>query len=149
MLSYDDQYLYLAGYVPRDPGVVADGVQYAGRTHDADLHQFDRITVAFDVDRDYSSWYRFEIDQRGWTREALWDDERWNPDWFVAAAAEGSEWRVEAAIPWQALVPSAPQRGTIWAAGLSRVIPAVGLESWTHPATLDPRGETFGLVQFD
>ncbi|MCA9055736.1 MAG: hypothetical protein KDA75_17980, partial [Planctomycetaceae bacterium] len=149
MLSYDDKYLYLAGSVPRSPTGTTTPVKYAGRQHDTDLATFDRLRFAFDIDRDYTTWYRFDVDQRGATSEALWDDSHWNPQWFVAADAGPEHWRIEVAIPLEELTPKPPSRGDVWAAGITRVIPAEAIQGWTHPARLEPQGETFGLVQFD
>jgi hypothetical protein len=53
------------------------------------------------------------------------------------------------AIPLDELTPLAPQRGTAWALGITRIIPAVGVESWTLPASATPRPENFGLLRFD
>lgn len=148
-LSYDEQHLYWLAIVPRAVGLPVEPVQLAGREYDATLTGHDRLSLAFDVDRDYATWYRFEVDQRGWTREALCDEQGWNPQWYVAADGDAAEWRVEAAIPWTALTPTPPVRGTVWAADLTRIAPTVALEAWTHPAGVSPRGETFGLVQFE
>lgn len=149
MLAYDDHYLYLAASVPRHAGVPVVPVQTAGRTHDADLATHDRLRFAFDVDRDYATWYQFEVDQRGAVRESLGDDVAWNPKWYVAADADPDHWRIEAAVPWERLVPAPPRRGAIWAAGLTRMIPAVGVQTWTAADGETVRPETFGLLQFD
>lgn len=149
MLAYDERFLYFAVSVPRSDSVRTDMVQLAGRTHDADLASFDRVSLSFDVDRDYSTFYRFDVDQRGWTRDVLWEDVRWNPQWYVAADADNRYWRIESAIPWEELAAAPPARGTVWAAGFHRIIPLQGIQSWTHPASETPRGETFGLVRFE
>ena len=149
MLSYDAEYLYVALSIPRSPAVRADLPADTGRTHDADLTGFDRIQLPLDIDRDYATWYELEIDQRGFTADRCWGDQAWNPRWFVAAAGDEHYWRVEAAIPFSELMPQAPQRKAVWALGLVRTIPAVGIESWTQPAAARPRPETFGLLRFD
>jgi len=149
MLSYDGSFLYLAASIPRVAGTPDDAPVLAGRTHDADLANFDRVNLFIDVDRDYATYYELNIDQRGWTREACWGDESWNPQWYVAMTADKTHWRVEAAIPFAQLAPRPPRPGAAWAVGINRVIPAVGLESWTQPASKVPRPETFGLIRFD
>ncbi|MBW3539234.1 MAG: hypothetical protein KY476_03110 [Planctomycetes bacterium] len=148
LFSYDAEYLYLAASVPRDADAPADKPQLAGRRHDADLSPFDRIAFDFDIDRDYATWYRFEVDQRGWTAERCWDDATWNPIWHVAAEADESHWRIEAAIPLAELLPEPPIRGSVWSLGVVRTIPAVRLESWTAPPSSQPRPESFGLLRF-
>jgi hypothetical protein len=63
--------------------------------------------------------------------------------------ADDREWRVEMAIPFEPLVASSPVSGDTWAAGISRVTPTVGVESWTHPGGSRPRPEGFGLLRFE
>ena len=149
MLAHDADFLYVGISVPRLPGGPLDPPQTKGRLHDADLSRHDRITLCLDVDRDYTTWYEFHIDQRGWTFESCWEDRRWNPKWYVATSAEDSHWRVEAAIPWTELTPTAPQPGTLWSAAVSRTTPTVGTQSWVHPTTIRPRPSSFGLVRFE
>jgi photosystem II stability/assembly factor-like uncharacterized protein len=149
MLSYDDEYLYFAASIPRDPDAPDVKPIMAGRTHDADLRDYDRIGLFLDVDRDYATYYALEIDQRSRTHDACWDDASWNPKWFVAVEADKLRWRIEAAIPFEELTPVRPVKNTVWALGLLRTVPAVRLESWTHPAAARPRPETFGLLRFD
>ncbi len=149
MLLYDDRFLYLAGSLPRMERQSPDVPQHAGRAHDADLALHDRLSFQFDTDRDYNTFYRFDVDQRGWTSEACWDAAGWNPKWFVAAYGDNQVWRFEAAIPWEELVPTPPTPGTFWATGLTRVIPNVGLQGWNHPLTETPAPQTFGLMKFE
>lgn len=149
MFAYDQQFLYVALSVPRAEGARRDGVQQKGRLHDADLSRHDRISIRLDIDRDYATWYEFQVDQRGWTAESCWEDRRWNPKWFVAAEGDQADWRVEAAIPWSELVPVPPQRGSIYGVSVLRTIPTVGLQSWTHPATVQPQPASFGLLKFE
>ncbi len=149
MMAYDDRFLYVAASVPRVAGVSDERPQLAGREYDADLHSFDRLGFCFDIDRDYATYYRFEVDQRGWTRDALWEDQRWNPRWYVAADADGRGWRVEIAIPLEELMDHPPRKGDVWSGGVTRVIPARGVQSWTQPAGETVRAETFGLILFD
>ena len=47
------------------------------------------------------------------------------------------------------LVPGPPVKKGVWAVGIVRTMPAVGLQSWTHPAGSRPRPESFGLLRFD
>ena len=149
MLCYDANYLYFAAGIERFPGTATDRPMLPGRTHDAHLTSFDRVGLYLDVDRDYATYYSLMIDQRGWTADACWEDASWNPKWHVAADADATHWRVEAAIPLSELVPNAPTKNHVWAVGIVRTIPAVGVESWSHPAGSEPRPESFGLIRFD
>lgn len=149
MLCYDAKYLYVAGNAPRSSGLAVDPPSYAGRPYDGDLEPFDRISLALDVNRDYASFYRFDVDQRGWTRDACWVSQEWNPKWHVAANADERYWRVEIAIPWEELVPAPPQRGTAWAMGAMRTMPGVGRQAWQWPASDEFRTDAFGLLRFE
>jgi hypothetical protein len=149
LFAYDDEFLYLAAKVPRAEGPPKDNPQTKGRQHDADLSRHDRLCIRLDLDRDYTTWYEFQIDQRGLTAESCWEDRRWNPNWYVAAEADTSIWRVEAAIPWREMTPLPPRRGSIYGVSILRTIPSVGLQSWTQPATTKLQPSSFGLLKFD
>ncbi|RLS55739.1 MAG: hypothetical protein DWH91_08545 [Planctomycetota bacterium] len=149
LMLYDDRFLYLAGTMPRQTGLSLAPSQQAGRTHDADLNAYDRISFALDTDRDYNTFYRLDVDQRGHTRDACWEFSGWNPKWYVASAGDDQVWRFEAAIPWTELAPAAPQPSTFWAIGITRTLPTVGLQGWNHPVTETPSPQTFGLLRFE
>ncbi len=150
MISCDAQFLYFAARLPRVAGVRTDGRDMGVvRRHDDELADFDRVVLSLDIDRDYVTYFNFEIDQRGCTSEACWHDTSWNPRWLVAVAGDEKEWRLEVAIPLEEITPVVPQQGMAWAIGVTRIIPAVGLESWTHPAGVVPKPESFGLLRFD
>jgi photosystem II stability/assembly factor-like uncharacterized protein len=149
MLCHDDEYLYLAGSVPRAAGVRRDGPA-AERHYDDDLADFDRITFHLDTDRDRVTYFSITVDQRGCTNEACWQDRSWNPPGcFVKVDADERQWRLEAAIPFAELSSHPPARGAAWGVGVVRTIPAVGWQGWTSPTGEKPRPETFGLVRFD
>jgi hypothetical protein len=164
MLSHDDQFLYIAATLPRDSkskflsrveaerGNLSSAntqptVQFEGRTHDADLTGFDRLEISLDTDRDYSTAYEIEIDERGQVRESCWEDTTWNPEMWVHVDSEPTRWRIEMAIPFNALGPSAPKRQAAWAVSIVRTIPATGWQAWPKSA-VDGHGESKGLVQF-
>ncbi|NOX54993.1 MAG: hypothetical protein GXP27_11270 [Planctomycetes bacterium] len=148
-LARDDQFLYFAAVLPRVKGVPIERPQYEGRRHDADLTQHDRVSLYLDLDRDYSTYYAIHIDQRGWVAESCWQDTGWNPQCYIAVDGDRRQWRVEMALPLTELAPTVPRRQTVWAVGVVRTIPGVGLQSWTPEAGLAPRPESFGLVEFD
>jgi hypothetical protein len=149
MLCYDAEFLYLAASLPRAKGVRTDGAVEGERRHDEDVADFDRVMFSLDVDRDYVTYYNFTVDQRGCTAESCWEDPSWNPRWLVAVGGDKTHWRLEAAIPLEELTPLVPQSGSAWAIGITRIIPAVGIESWTHPSSASPRAENFGILRFD
>jgi hypothetical protein len=148
-VCYDDEYLFLSASLPRASGMPADGPIERERRHDEDLANFDRVIFSLDVDRDYVTAFSFAVDQRGCTAESCWNDASWNPQWFVAVAGDETHWQLEAAIPLGELTPQPPQRGAGWAVGITRIIPAIGVESWPQPATPVPRPENSGILRFD
>lgn len=149
LLCYDTEFLYLGGIVPRVPGTTATPIELAGRQHDADLRGQDQLTLLLDVDRDYTTYYRLQVDQRGWTAEDCWGDTTWNPKWYVAASGDDDYWRVEIAIPWEELTPKPPTSGNAWAIQAWRTIPGMGVQTWTEPAASIPRLETGGILRFE
>jgi tetratricopeptide (TPR) repeat protein len=130
----------------------ADGeekTKTAQRRRDSDLSARDRVDLLIDIDRDYSTYYQFTVDHRGWTAESCFGDSSWNPDWFVASRENEETWTVEYAIPLEEIVEKLPQPREVWAIGIQRVYPGVGFQSWTTPASTDIRPEGFGYLIFD
>jgi photosystem II stability/assembly factor-like uncharacterized protein len=148
LTAHDAQYLYFAISVPRERGVRTDGAVGLGRKHDQDLSPFDRVALCLDVDRDFVTWYTIEIDQRGCVAESCSGDSAWNPTMYIATDADDERWRIEGAIRFSELVPRPPQAGEQWNLAILRTVPAVRLESWSHPAAVRPRPETFGVLRF-
>ncbi|OYW11390.1 MAG: hypothetical protein B7Z55_19380 [Planctomycetales bacterium 12-60-4] len=148
MFAYDDEYLYVAAVVKRT-SPAADVQQDVGdREYDADLTGHDRIGLAFDVDRDYSTWYELEVDHRGQTADRCWEDRSWNPKWYVARDAHADRWQMELAIPWAELTPAAPHVREVWGVSVVRTLPYAGYHGWTDPAVWPPSWESFGLLRF-
>jgi len=150
LCTYDSHYLYLAANVPRVVSLKqSDKENESRRPRDADLSRFDRVSIHLDLDRDYATWFTLSVDQRGWTADSCWGDTSWNPKWYVAADSGHKTWRFEAAIPLKELTPYPLKRRDLWAVGIVRTVPALGVQSWTHPAEKRPQPETFGLLRFD
>jgi photosystem II stability/assembly factor-like uncharacterized protein len=178
MLSHDDQFLYIAATLPRSttrpqfspdktprlPGgarVRGDQnsfagrsannqpvVQFEGRTHDADLSGFDRLKISLDTDRDYSTAYEIEIDERGQVRESCWEDSTWNPEMWVHVDSEPTRWRIEMAIPFSELGPQAPRRQDAWAVSVTRTVPGVEWQAWPSLSRSQGPDAEAGLIQF-
>ncbi len=148
MFSYDAQFLYIAASLPIEEGLPTDGPQHGGRTHDADLGLFDQLKFQFDVDRDYATYYEFEINQTGACREACWESQAYDPEWFICTKRDHSNWRVEAAIPLDHLVPVESVSGSIWAIGVTRIMPGIAAQSWTNSGAESPNAPLFGLLRF-
>jgi photosystem II stability/assembly factor-like uncharacterized protein len=146
LMTYDERYLYIGLTCAHPAGKKAEPV--AKRTRDADLAGRDRVDILLDVDRDYQTYYRFQIDHRGALAEDCWGDKTWNPKYHVAFVATDAGWTAEIAIPIFELTGERPAHGKSWAVNVSRVVPGLGLQSWSGPADTDPRPEGMGLLQF-
>jgi hypothetical protein len=145
-LAYDQEYLYLAVRCKHPVGKQVAPVQ--ARPRDADLRAFDRVSLLLDLDRDYSTYFRLEIDQRGCVCEDCWGDRSWNPKWFVAIHSAEDCWQVEAAIPLQELTSHRVAENTAWACNVVRTLPGRGVQAMSLPADVEPRPEGMGLMLF-
>lgn len=149
LMSYDREYLYIAASIPMKAGMEYPAAPDTGRVYDADLKMQDRLSFAFDIDRDYTTYYALDVDHRGWTRDRCWIDQSWNPRWYVAREKDQQTWRTEIAIPLKELVPATQLKRTTWGFSVVRILPAFGLEGWNHPLATEPRPDTFGLMRFE
>ena len=146
MFTYDAQYLYIAVKCDHPTGKKVESV--AKRTRDADLTGHDRVDILLDMDRDYQTYYRFQVDHRGCLAEDCWGDKTWNPKYHVAFNATDTGWTAEIAIPLVELTGERPAHGKSWAVNVSRVVPGQGIQAWNGPADNDPRPEGMGILQF-
>jgi photosystem II stability/assembly factor-like uncharacterized protein len=146
LFGYDNEFLYVAVQCSHPQGKQVPAV--TKRTRDADLRGFDRVNILLDLDRDYQTYFRFQVDQRGCVAEDCWGDLTWNPRWFVAVNAEETGWTAEIAIPLAELTGDSLTPGKVWACNVTRVVPGKGLQTWSGPADVEPRPEGMGLLQF-
>ena len=147
MLAFDREYLYIAVRCkhPEDRFVAP----VKKRKRDDDLRAFDRVSLLLDLDRDYATYYRLEIDQRGCLAEDCWGDRTWNPRWFVAMKSDKTGWCAEAAIPLAELTGERVTPGKAW--GCNIVPRAAGPRRASRcrcPADVDPRPEGLGILLF-
>jgi photosystem II stability/assembly factor-like uncharacterized protein len=148
-LAYDKEFLYLALRCSHPAAAHIEPTP--GRKHDEDLRAFDRVSLMLDLDRDYSTCFHFQIDQRGHVAEDCWGDKTWNPSWFVAIHSESTMWTIEAAIPLVALSGDAVSGGKVWAFNVVRTIPGQGVQGFSLPADVPEislRPEGMGLLMF-
>ena len=144
--AYDDRFLYVA--VSCSHPASQNVTPAAKRDRDADLRGHDRVDILLDMDRDYQTYYRFQIDHRGCLAEDCWGDRSWNPKYFVAFQPTETGWTAEYAIPLVELTGDRPSHGKTWAVNVSRVVPGKGMQAWSGPADSEPRPEGMGLLQF-
>jgi hypothetical protein len=145
-LAYDKEFLYLALRCRHPEGRHVAPVKV--RPHDADLRPYDRVSVLLDLDRDYSTYFHLQVDQRGCVCEDCWGDRSWNPHWYVAVHSEPTSWQIEAAIPLVELTGDPVTLGKAWACNISRIVPGKGVQAFSLPADVQPRPEGMGLLIF-
>lgn len=148
MMTYDYEYLYLAGSIPHHPQMIPRPAEMSGRSHDAARNDLDQIRFHFDTDRDYATSYSFHIDQTGATAEALWDLRHWNPEWFVAASSNAESWQFEAAIPLAELVENTSLSRVTWAFSIVRVIPGHNIQGTMENFSTEPTPDDYNLMRF-
>lgn len=155
--AYDADYLYFSVESEQAPHV-GYPVDASPRPHDASLAGRDRVRLLLDVDRDFVTWYELDVDSRGFTGDRCLGDAHWNPEWYVASqvdqarrdmAGERLTWRIEAAIPWTALAPVAPQSRDAWAMAVERIIPGHGFQTVAGPPGVQPVPENGALLVFE
>lgn len=146
MFAFDQEFLYVALKCQHPAGQNVAPVK--PRTRDAELEPFDRVGILLDLDRDYSTYYHLEVDQRGCVRDSCWGDANWNPRWFVAVHSTDTCWQIEAAIPLAELTGERITQDTAWAFNLVRTLPGRGVQSWSLPADVRPRPEGMSLLLF-
>ena len=144
--AYDAQFIYIAVSCSHPAGQSVPPA--AKRERDADLKGHDRVDILLDMDRDYQTYYRFQIDHRGCLAEDCWGDKSWNPKYFVAFNPSETGWTAEIAIPIVELTGDKPSTGRTWAANATRVVPGKGVQAWSTPTDGEPRPEGMGLLQF-
>jgi photosystem II stability/assembly factor-like uncharacterized protein len=145
-LAHDEEFLYLALRCKHPPGRRVEPVKV--RPHDADVRPYDRVSLLIDVDRDYSTYFQLQVDQRGCVCDDCWGDLTWNPRWFVAVHSEADCWQIEAAIPLAELTGDRVSIGTTWACNVVRTLPGRGVQAFSTPADVQPRPEGMGLLLF-
>lgn len=152
-LACDSEFLYLAVRCREAPDV---DYRRGGSTRpqQADLSADDRIDLLISPDRDYATYYRISIDHRGWVNSGCWNGAPWQPVCYIAAGEHDRNWTIEAAIPWDQIVARSPigrggARSEPWAVNIQRIVPSVGFQSWSAPASAQIRTEGMGLLMFD
>lgn len=145
-LAHDKEYLYLALRCQHPAERHVPPVKV--RPRDADLRPYDRVSLLLDLDRDYNTYFHFQVDQRGCVCEDCWGDLSWNPRWFVAARSDATGWQVEAAIPLSELSGEPVTIGRAWACNVVRILPGRGVQAFSTPADVQPRPEGMGLLLF-
>ena len=145
-LAYDSEYAYIALSCTHPAERHVAPVEK--RSRDADLRAFDRVSFMLDLDRDYQTYFHWQIDQRGAVAEDCWGDRTWNPRWLVGHRSTPTGWSAELAIPLTEITGDAVPLGKAWCMNIVRVLPGRGLQAFSQPADVTPRPEGMGLVIF-
>lgn len=138
--AHDGEFLYLSsrcatiGRLSTNAGVQEQvGVSNSGRKHDENLANTDHISIKFDIDRDYATWFEFQIDQDGNIGDWFCDLKTWDPNWYVTTSKSDNCWSMEAAIPLKELLLTDslndPSIRPSWNVAITRHIPSYGVES--------------------
>jgi photosystem II stability/assembly factor-like uncharacterized protein len=145
-LAYDAEYLYVALSCrhPADRHVAP----VEKRVRDADLRAFDRVSLMLDLDRDYQTYFHWQIDQRGAVAEDCWGDHTWSPRWLVAHKSTADGWSAELALPLAEITGDTVPLGKAWCLNVVRILPGRGMQAFSQPADVTPRPEGMGLVIF-
>ena len=146
--AWDDQFLFVAATCARSPESDRDP-RSTPRQRDVDLSDRDRLTLCLDIDRDYATYWKLTIDERGWANDSLNHDRSWNPKWFFDTSTDHLSWSVEVAIPWDQITPEPPQPGESWAIRVDRLIPGVGRQEWGQSEQRQPERQQVGLLIFE
>ena len=144
-IAKDSDYLYLAVHSPKRSDIQYDPMRKQ-RPRDADLSARDRVRVNLDINRDYTSWWSFTFDHRGWTNDRLMGDPSWDPKYYVAMKADERVWVIEAAIPLDSLAPAEYRDSTYWAIGVERIVPETHVERWNSANTAAPPANLQGIL---
>ncbi len=148
-ISHDQDFLYVGIVCSHPEGAEATPAKV--RLRDQDMRNRDRVSVMFDLDRDYGTCFHFQIDATGCVAEDCWGDKTWDPKWFVAVWHEPTRWTVEAAIPRVALTSDHLIPNKAWATNIVRVLPGQGVQAFSTPAEAPEeamRLEGMGLLLF-
>ena len=148
MMMYDKNCLYIALRCRQSNEFQYAEIDDEPRPRDPDLSEQDRIEILIDIDRDYTTYYKIEIDNRGWVAEESWGDKSWNPTLYVARDEENGYWMIEAAIPLDSLTGKLPRSGDVWGIALRRIVPEVGIECWNAENSKN-LSEAFGFLVFE
>ena len=75
--------------------------------------------------------------------------ERGGMEWIQNRVRAHTDVYAEAAIPLAQLTGTMPKSSDVWALGIQRIVPGVGMQSWTTPAAVEPTPQGFGYLIFE
>jgi photosystem II stability/assembly factor-like uncharacterized protein len=116
-LIYDDRFLYLSAICPDPPATTAR----SPAAHD-------EITLRIDTDGDFLTWFELSVNRKGEATERASGYEHWAPNWYFQAIEAADHWRLEAAIPLDALVQQPPLDDDSWSLAARREMGGIAVQ---------------------
>jgi photosystem II stability/assembly factor-like uncharacterized protein len=147
MFMYDSHHLYIGIRCPKVTGFTYPAIAERARLRDSNISDQDRVEILLDVDRDYSSYYSWVVDSRGWAVDSYFGDKTWNSDCYIARNEDKDAWYIEMAISLDTLSGNLPMSKTAWGIGIRRIVPGVGVECWNAENSLN-LNEGLGFLIF-
>ncbi|MDR1485425.1 MAG: hypothetical protein LBT09_11460 [Planctomycetaceae bacterium] len=147
MFMYDSHHLYIGFRCPKVSGFTYPPIPERPRVRDSNISDQDRVELLIDVDRDYSTFYSWTIDSRGWVVDSYFGDKTWNSDCFIARMDDKDAWYIEMAITLDTITGNSPTSKSAWGVGVRRIVPGVGIECWNAENSMN-LGEGIGLLMF-
>jgi hypothetical protein len=147
MFMYDSRYLYIGLRCPKVAGVTYPPIPERPRVRDSNISDQDRVEILIDVDRDYSTFYSWTVDSRGWAVDSYFGDKTWNSNCYIARMDDKDAWYIEMAISLDSLTGNLPAPKSVWGVGVRRIVPNKGIECWNAENSLN-LGEGIGLLMF-
>lgn len=147
MFMYDSHHLYIGFRCPKVSGFTYPPIPERPRTRDSNILDQDRIEILIDVDRDYSTFYSWMIDSRGWAVDSYFGDKKWNSACYIARKDDNNAWYIETAISLDSLSSNLPKSKTVWGVGIRRIVPGVGIECWNAENSIN-LAEGIGFLMF-
>jgi hypothetical protein len=147
MFMYDSRFLYIAIRCPKVQGFTYPLIPERARRRDSDISDQDRVEILLDVDRDYSAYYSWMVDSRGWSVDSYFGDKTWNSQCFIANAEDKDAWYIEMAISLDTLAGDLPMSKNVWGIAIRRIVPGFGIECWNAENSMN-LSEGLGLLIF-
>ena len=110
--AWDDRFIYVAMQTPAHRFRATEASRNVG-IRDADLSRADRVSLAFDIDRDLLTSMKIAFTRQGQTHDEIDGYASWNPSWYVASHESAGVVTTEIAIERSSLSASV-RAGDSW-----------------------------------
>ncbi len=134
-MACDQSYLYLAIQCRKRAGFAYQSTD-SPRQRDANLTERDRLEIALDTDRDFTTYFLFSIDSAGRVADSCGGNLGWNPNWYVASRQDEHNWYAEVAVELDEITAQPCERH--WCVSISRFIRQRPQSTWPPAAPVQP-----------